>query len=100
LGNIAAAQARLHHLGLIASELPDDSYYCVAGIGDAQLDMNALGIVMGNGARVGLEDNVWYDKARTVPASNSSLVQRVVDVACSLDREVATPQDVRAYLKL
>jgi uncharacterized protein (DUF849 family) len=100
LGNIAAAQARLHHLGLIASELPDDSYFCVAGIGDAQLDMNALGIVMGNGARVGLEDNVWYDKARTVPASNSSLVQRVVDVACSLDREVATPQDVRAYLKL
>ncbi len=100
LGNIAAAQARLHHLGLIVSELPDESYYCVAGIGDAQLDMNALGIVTGNGARVGLEDNIWFDKARTVPASNASLVERVAAVARSLGREVATGRDVRAYLGL
>ncbi|PKQ16484.1 MAG: 3-keto-5-aminohexanoate cleavage protein [Actinobacteria bacterium HGW-Actinobacteria-7] len=100
LGNIAAAQARLHHLGIIVSELPDDSFYCVAGIGDAQLDMNALGLIMGNGARVGLEDNIWYDQARTVPASNASLVERVAGVARSLEREVATAQDVRGYLDL
>jgi uncharacterized protein (DUF849 family) len=100
LGNIAAAQAKLHHLGLIVSELPDDSYFCVAGIGDAQLDMNTLGIVMGNGARVGLEDNLWYDKARTVPASNSSLVERVVGIASSLEREIATAREVREYLHL
>ena len=100
LGNIAAAQAKLHHLGIIAAELPDESFFCVAGIGDAQLDMNALGIVMGNGARVGLEDNVWYDKARTVPATNAALVERVAGVARSLGREIATAQDVRAYLRL
>ena len=100
LGNIAAAQARLHHLGLIASELPDESYFCVAGIGDAQLEMNALGIVMGNGARVGLEDNLFYDKARTVRATNASLVERVAGIARSMEREIATPQDVRGYLAL
>ncbi len=100
LGNIAAAQARLHHLGAIVSELPDESYFCVAGIGDAQLEMNALGIVMGNGARVGLEDNIWYDKARTILASNHSLVERVVGVAHSMEREIATPQEVRKYLGL
>lgn len=100
LGNIAAAQAKLHHLGTIVSELPDESYFCVAGIGDAQLEMNALGIVMGNGARVGLEDNIWYDKARSVPATNTSLVERVVGVAQSLEREIASPRDVRSYLGL
>jgi len=100
LGNIAAAQARLHHLGLIMSELPDDSYVCVAGIGSAQLDMNALGIVMANGARVGLEDNVWYDAARSIPATNQSLVERVVKVARGLEREIATAHEVREYLGL
>lgn len=100
LGNIAAAQARLHHLGLIVSELPDDSYVCVAGIGDSQLDMNTLGVVMGNGARVGLEDNVWFDRARTTPASNEMLVQRLARVADSLGRELAEAADVREYLGL
>jgi len=100
LGNIAAAQARAHHLGVIAAELPDESYFCVAGIGGAQLDMNALGIVAGNGARVGLEDNIWYDAARTIPATNHALVERVVGVARSLEREIASAQDVRAYLDL
>jgi len=100
LGNIAAAQAKLLHLGVIVSELPEDSVFCVAGIGDAQMDMNALGIIMGNGARVGLEDNVWYDADRTILATNSSLVQRIVRIASSLDRQIATPVEVRRLLAL
>lgn len=100
LGNIAAAQAKLLHLGVIVSELPEDSIFCVAGIGNAQADMNALGIVMGHGARVGLEDNVWYDAGRTRLATNSMLVERAISVATNLGREVATPSDVRKLLKL
>jgi 3-keto-5-aminohexanoate cleavage enzyme len=100
LGNIAAAQAKLLHLGVIVSELPEDSVFCVAGIGNAQADMNALGIVMGHGARVGLEDNVWYDTGRTSLATNSMLVERAISVATTLGREVATPSDVRKLLKL
>jgi len=100
LGNIAAAQARLDHLGTIVADLPDESYFCVAGIGDAQLSMNALGIVMGNGARVGLEDMIWYDASRTVLATNETLVERVVGIAHALEREIATPADVRGYLGL
>jgi uncharacterized protein (DUF849 family) len=100
LGNIASAQAKLSHLDLIVGELPDDSYSCVAGVGDAQLDMNVLGMLIGNGVRVGLEDNVWYDRARTLQATNEALVERVVRVARSLGREVATARDVREYLDL
>jgi uncharacterized protein (DUF849 family) len=100
LGNIAAAQAKLLHLGVIVSELPEDSVFCVAGIGSAQLDMNVLGMVMGNGARVGLEDNVWLDAERTTPATNYALVERVVGIAGSLGRTIATPLQVRDYLRL
>ena len=100
LGNIAAAQAKLLHLGVIVSELPEDSVFCVAGIGNAQLDMNVLGMVMGNGVRVGLEDNVWYDAERTIPATNYSLVERVVGIAGALGRRIATPGDLRRCLHL
>ena len=31
--------------------------------------MNAIGIVAGDGVRVGLEDNIWYDEQRTVLAN-------------------------------
>jgi uncharacterized protein (DUF849 family) len=43
LGNIAAAQAKLLHLGVIVSELPDDSVFCVAGIGNAQKNVEVVG---------------------------------------------------------
>ncbi|MBP6965246.1 MAG: 3-keto-5-aminohexanoate cleavage protein [Armatimonadetes bacterium] len=32
--------------------------------------MNSLAVAMGGGVRVGLEDSVWYDVARTSPARN------------------------------
>ena len=32
---------------------------------------------MGYGVRVGVEDNLWYDAARTKLATNNELLQRV-----------------------
>jgi 3-keto-5-aminohexanoate cleavage enzyme len=52
LGNIACAQANLMHLGYMIHELPVDSFYSVAGIGNAQLPMNAVSIAYGGGVRV------------------------------------------------
>ena len=100
LGNIAAAQAKLLHLGLIISELPENSIWSVAGIGDSQCRMNAIGIVDGGGVRVGLEDNIWFDEGRTILATNYSLVERLVKIAMVVGRPIATPQEVRELLKL
>lgn len=100
LGNVSSAQANLQHLGLIVSELPPQSVWCVAGIGRTQLAMNALGLILGSGIRIGLEDNLWYDDARKVPASNVTLCQRMVKTAEALERPLATAQDVRELLKL
>jgi 3-keto-5-aminohexanoate cleavage enzyme len=100
LGNIAAAQAKLLHLGLIISELPENSIWSVAGIGDSQCRMNAIGIIDGSGVRVGLEDNIWFDDERTVLATNYALVERLVKIATVMERPIATPVEVRELLKL
>ena len=100
LGNIAAAQAKMLHLGLIVSELPENSFWSVGGVGDLQGRMNALGIVMGNGVRVGVEDNIYYDEERTMLATNRKLVERVVSFAGAMGRQIATPKETREALKL
>ena len=100
LGNIAAAQAKLLHLGLLVSELPDDSIWSVTGIGDSQCRMNGIGIIAGDGVRVGLEDNIWFDEKRTQLATNAMLVGRIASMARVMGREIATPAEVRQMLRL
>ena len=98
LGNLAGAQAAPAQLAAILAELPDDSIWCLAGIGRQQLTANTLGLLFGDGVRVGLEDNIWYDEARTRLATNAELVERVARAASLLERPVATPAEVRARL--
>ena len=78
LGNIATAQAKLLQLGLIISELPENSVLSIAGI----------------------EDNFWYDEERTRLATNYELVQRLIKVAAAIERPIAPPLEVRELLKL
>lgn len=100
LGNIATAQATPAHLGLMMSQLPAGSIWTGGGLGEHQLPMNAMGLLYGNGVRVGLEDNLWLDSDREQPASNVDLVERVVELACLMNRPVATAEQVRAALGL
>jgi len=100
LGNIASAQAKPAPLGLMMSELPEGSFWVGGGVGSAQLPMNALGILYGNGARVGLEDCLWLDDERRRPATNVDLVNRARDLARILGRTFASPREVRAALGL
>lgn len=81
LGNIACAQANLLSLGLMLKELPEESIWAVGGIGDQQLKMNAIGIIEGGGVRIGLEDNIFFDKERTTLATNKGLVERILGIA-------------------
>ncbi|MEO5800687.1 MAG: 3-keto-5-aminohexanoate cleavage protein [Gemmatimonadales bacterium] len=100
LGNIACAQANLLSLGLMIKELPADSFWSVGGIGDAQLRMNAIGIIDGGGVRVGLEDNIYLDEERTKLATNTQLVRRVIDIANVMGRTPYTHGEARAVLGL
>lgn len=98
LGNIACAQANLLSLGLMVKELPAGSVWSAGGIGDHQLTMNAMALIAGGGVRIGLEDNIFFDRDRAKLAHNTDLVKRIVDVARALECEPYSPQEAREVL--
>jgi len=100
LGNIACAQADMLHAGIMIQDLPDNSHWSLAGIGNAQLKMNSLAIAFGGGVRVGLEDNIWYDNGRTKLAKNADLLRRIHNLADANERTMMTPSKLRKLLNL
>ncbi len=62
--------------------------------------MNSLGVAIGAGVRVGLEDNIWFDSARTTLATNMGLLKRIHTIAQAHEREVMTPQEFRSKMQL
>lgn len=77
-GNISGFQANLAHVATAVNELQNPDYYVAfAGIGTSQLKMNSIAIASGYGVRVGLEDNIWYDREKKKPARNIDLLKRV-----------------------
>ncbi|MFC1645666.1 3-keto-5-aminohexanoate cleavage protein [Candidatus Omnitrophota bacterium] len=98
LGNIACAQANMLSLGLMVKELPQNSIWSVGGIGDFQLTMNTMSIIAGGGVRIGLEDNIYFDRERTQLATNRDIVKRLVDIAKVLGRVPYTHKEARKFL--
>jgi 3-keto-5-aminohexanoate cleavage enzyme len=99
LNNIAGAQMNLLHLAAILDGLPDRAYCCIGGIGRAQLEANLMGLLHGDGVRIGLEDNYWYCYKESL-ATNARLVERIVRLAAELDSAPAGRGEVRSWLKL
>ncbi len=99
-GNIACAQADLLHLGVMIRDLPENSFWSLGGVGDAQLIVNSIAIAVGGGVRVGLEDNIWYDAERTKLARNSDLLHRVNRLAKANGRNIMKPAELRRLLNL
>ena len=100
LGNVSGAQPDAISLAAILNALPADSVVSVAGIGRCQLAANGLGLLLADGVRVGLEDNLWFDTARTQAATNQELVRRVRRIAHELERPMELCVDVRRRLGL
>jgi 3-keto-5-aminohexanoate cleavage enzyme len=100
LGNIACAQADILHAGIMIRDLPGNSLWSLAGIGDGQLVMNSVAIAIGGGVRVGLEDNIWYDSSRTKLARNIDLIKRIHVIAEANEREIMTATEFRQKLNL
>jgi len=95
LGNVACAQADLLHAGIMIRDLPPCSSWSLAGIGDFQLSMNSVAIAMGGGVRIGLEDNIYYDRGRTRLATNADLLRRIHTIAEANERQVMTARQLR-----
>lgn len=79
-GNIAGMQAELTQMGNAIRETHlnnEENFIALAGLGDDQLKANAIAIACGYGVRVGLEDNIWFDRERKLLATNINLLKRV-----------------------
>ena len=100
LGSLGTMEADASNLVHLVSRLPEGSYWSVAGIGSRQFRANCLGLAMGGGVRVGLEDNIWMDDERQVLATNAGLVERIVTVARHLQRRCMSPDEIRSMLEL
>lgn len=100
LGNIACSQANLLHAGIMIQDLPEGSFWSLAGIGNAQLKMNSLSVAVGGGVRVGIEDNIWFDTKRTKLASNVELVERIHTIAKANGRELMSSEEFRKLMNL
>ena len=79
--------------------LPEGTQFNTLGFGRHQLPFAAMGLLFGGNVRVGLEDNIYFERGR-LAESNAQLVERVVDLADVLGRPVATPTQAREQLSL
>lgn len=77
-GNIAGMQATFTAMSAAVNEIKEseDDFISFGGIGLSQLSVNAAAIAMGYGIRIGLEDNIWFDKEKKIKASNIALLKR------------------------
>ena len=100
IGNVACAQANMLHIGLLINDLPEQSFWSLAGIGNAQFRVNSLAVAAGGGVRIGLEDNIWLDEHRTTLAKNSDLLRRIQRMAEVNERTIMPPATLRKLLGL
>lgn len=100
LGNPGTAPLSTASLAAFLAVLPPGWRWGLGGIGRHQLDANLAAIALGGHVRVGIEDNIWFDRRRTVPASNPDLVRRIATAAELAERPLADPPAARELLAL
>ena len=91
--------ATIRDLVIMATSITADSTWTATGIGKNAWGIAAATIAMGGHVRVGFEDNVYMSKG-VLAKSNGEMVERVVQMAKLLNREVATPAEAREILGL
>jgi 3-keto-5-aminohexanoate cleavage enzyme len=100
LGNVAGAQVNPIELGALVAALPEDRHLALAGIGRSQLSSNVAALLFADGVRTGLEDNLWMDHGRQVPAKNIDFVKRALHIAEILERPMLDRSALREKLGL
>lgn len=98
LGSLGSAPLSLAGLGHMVSLLPQGAIWSVGGLGRFQLDANVMAIAAGGHVRVGLEDNIYYDRARKKNTDNSQLISRIAKIGTEMGRPPASPDEVRKLL--
>ena len=77
--------------------LPPGSLFSTLGVGQAQLHAAVQSVLLGGNARVGFEDNIYFERG-VLAKSNAQLVERLVRIVRDLGLEVASPDEARRML--
>jgi 3-keto-5-aminohexanoate cleavage enzyme len=99
LGVNGGATGTPRDLLFMKESIPEGSTFTVSGIGRCQLEMNVMAMLIGGHVRLGLEDNLKYNRER-IGVSNAEFVERIVRIAKELNIEIATPAEARQILGL
>jgi len=81
----------------LKESIPKDATFSVAGIGKYEFPLAELSIKHGGHVRVGLEDNLYLEKG-VLAQGNGVLVEKVVHMAKSFGRDIASPNEARKML--
>ena len=100
LGSLGTIAATPINLAMLVQALPDGATWAATGIGQYQFEVNTWAITTGGHVRVGLEDGIFMDRAKTDLGSNARMVERVVKVARAIGREPASSLEARAIIGL
>jgi 3-keto-5-aminohexanoate cleavage enzyme len=79
--------------------IPADATWSIIGIGKGHLPMSMMGLIMGGHIRVGMEDNIYYERG-VLAKTNAQFVERIARIAREYGREVASPDEARFILRL
>ncbi len=100
LGGIAAEIPHLVHMKQTADSLYGKDYiFSTIAAGNKEFALGSTSILLGGGARVGLEDNLWLAKGE-MAKTNAALVEKMVRIAKELGYEPASPDEARQMLQL
>jgi uncharacterized protein (DUF849 family) len=102
LGGARADLGVLQTLKTISDQEFGGNEYSWSAVGAGypqEFHIGALAVLMGGNVRVGMEDNLRLDK-KNYAKSNAELVEKMIRIARTLDKEVATPEEARQMLGL
>lgn len=99
LGAPGGMEATTENLVYLVNHLPENCTWSAFGIGKGSNEIMMSALAMGGNVRVGLEDNVFYNK-KVKAESNEQFVTRVKRIVEELGKSVATPDEAREILGL
>lgn len=83
----------------VVENLPEGATLNTLATGKHQLPLTTMGMLIGEHVRVGFEDNLYLRKG-VLAERSAQLVERTREIAESLNRPVATPEQAREILEI
>ncbi|MDB9786632.1 3-keto-5-aminohexanoate cleavage protein [Bacteriovoracaceae bacterium] len=99
LGVPGGMNGNLKSLMHLIESLPKDQQWFVAGVGRHQLPLSLHALAMGGHVRIGIEDNIYFEKG-IFAKSSAELINRFVSMTKIVKRPVATLSQTKEILEI